>query len=105
MLRIYFPFNFCYSSYESIELRDNEKSFYFGKGVSKAIDNVNTIIGPALLGKDPRNQSELDKLMKDDLDGTENKVVFLSIPHSSSIPQLVSKSHFPCRKNLVGMLS
>ena len=52
---------------EALELRDED-----GKGVSKAIDNVNKIIAPALLEKDPTNQKELDELMIK-LDGTENK--------------------------------
>jgi len=43
-----------------------------GKGVSKAVQNVKTIIGPALLGKDPSDQAAIDKLMVE-LDGTENK--------------------------------
>ena len=57
---------------EAIELRDGDKTRYNGKGVLKAIENVNTIIAPAIIGKDGRNQSEIDNLMIQ-LDGTENK--------------------------------
>jgi len=38
--------------HEAVELRDGDKSIYLGKGVLKAVENVNTIIGPALVGKD-----------------------------------------------------
>lgn len=42
--------------YEALELRDGVKSEHHGKGVTKAIHNVNSIIAPALLGMDPTNQ-------------------------------------------------
>ena len=42
--------------YEACELRDGDKSMYHGKGVSKAVTALNTIIGPALVGKDPTKQ-------------------------------------------------
>ena len=42
--------------YEALELRDGDKSQYHGKGVMKAVHNVNDIIAPALIGKDPLNQ-------------------------------------------------
>lgn len=57
---------------EAIELRDGDKSRYLGKGVTKAVKNVNDIIAPALLGYDVTMQTFLDKLMID-LDGTPNK--------------------------------
>ena len=57
--------------YEAVELRDGGDS-WMGKGVSKAVTNLNEIIAPALIGKDPSDQKALDKLMMD-LDGTENK--------------------------------
>eukprot|EP00899_Mesostigma_viride_P003393 jgi/Mesvir1/13054/Mv06040-RA.2 len=44
-----------------------------GKGVSKAVDNLNKIIAPALVGKDPTKQKEIDDFMCKELDGTENK--------------------------------
>lgn len=59
-------------SKEAIELRDNDKKRYLGKGVLKAVANVNEIIARELVGKDPRKQKEIDYLMVK-LDGTENK--------------------------------
>lgn len=59
-------------SREAVELRDGDKSRYLGKGVLKAVGNVNKIIAPELIGKDPREQEEIDNLMIN-LDGTENK--------------------------------
>jgi enolase len=56
---------------EAIELRDGSDS-YRGKGVSKAIDNVNNIIKPKLIGLDCTQQEEIDKIMLE-LDGTNNK--------------------------------
>jgi enolase len=58
--------------YEAIELRDGDKSKYLGKGVSKAVEHVNSVIGPKLVGKEVTNQAELDKFLLE-LDGTENK--------------------------------
>jgi enolase len=55
-----------------LELRDNDKQHYHGKGVSKAVNNVNEIIAPKLIGKDVTKQEEIDKFMIE-LDGTENK--------------------------------
>lgn len=57
--------------YEAVELRDGRKR-YDGKGVLKAVENVNKIIGPKLLGRDCRRQAAIDHLMLE-LDGTENK--------------------------------
>ena len=59
--------------YEALELRDKDKKRYVGKGVLKAVDNVNKIIAPALVGKDPKNQFKLDKFMVQELDGTKNE--------------------------------
>lgn len=58
--------------FEALELRDGDKSNYLGKSVLKAVDNVNTIIAPELIGEDAANQTLIDKLMID-LDGTDNK--------------------------------
>lgn len=58
-------------SKEALELRDGE-SRYLGKGVQKAVENVNTIIRDALIGYDVTKQKEIDDLMIS-LDGTENK--------------------------------
>lgn len=59
-------------SREALELRDGDKSLYLGKGVLKAVENVNRIIAPALIGKSVLAQRELDEVMLK-LDGTENK--------------------------------
>jgi enolase len=57
---------------EALELRDQDKGRYSGKGVLRAVDNVNGRIGPALTGMIPSRQAEIDHLMID-LDGTPNK--------------------------------
>ncbi len=59
-------------TYEAIELRDSNNRRYGGKGVQKAVENINKIIGPALIGCDVTEQPNLDKLMIE-LDGTPNK--------------------------------
>ncbi|MGD9788468.1 MAG: phosphopyruvate hydratase [Sulfuricellaceae bacterium] len=59
-------------SKEAIELRDGDKSRYLGKGVLKAVENVNTEICEAIIGLDAEEQSFIDKTLID-LDGTENK--------------------------------
>jgi len=57
---------------EACELRDDDKKRYDGKGVLKAISNVNKIIGPKIIGMDPSRQVEIDRTMIE-LDGTPNK--------------------------------
>mgnify|MGYP001407681290 CR=1 FL=1 len=57
---------------EALELRDGDKERYLGKGCQKAVDNVNDIIAPAILGMDAIDQVGLDNLMLE-LDGTETK--------------------------------
>ena len=59
-------------SHEAVELRDEDKGRYLGKGVLKAVNNVNTEIREALLGMDALNQVAIDKVMLE-LDGTPNK--------------------------------
>jgi len=59
-------------SREALELRDGDKNRYLGKGVTKAVGNVNTTIRQLLQGRDVAEQRELDQLMID-TDGTENK--------------------------------
>jgi len=59
-------------AHEAVELRDNDKSKYLGKGVLKAVANVNDIIAKELQGVDVFEQNAVDKLMIE-LDGTENK--------------------------------
>jgi len=58
--------------YEALELRDGGKP-YMGKGVQKAVDNVNKIIAPALVGKNPTDQTGIDNFMVQELDGTQNE--------------------------------
>ena len=59
-------------AYEAVELRDGDKARYQGKGVLKAVDNVNNIIAPELMGWDALDQVDIDRTMIE-LDGTENK--------------------------------
>jgi enolase len=59
-------------SKEAVELRDNDKKRYLSKGVLKAVANVNEIIAPELIGKNPKKQKAIDYLMIK-LDDTENK--------------------------------
>jgi enolase len=59
-------------AHEAVELRDGDKKKYVGKGVLKAVKNVNDIIAPVLLGYDVADQTGIDQLMIE-LDGTENK--------------------------------
>jgi enolase len=59
-------------AHEAIELRDGDKSRFGGKGVLKAVANVNEIIAPKLVGHDPTRQAEIDGLLLA-LDGTPNK--------------------------------
>src|SRR6187397_2955124 len=58
--------------HEAVELRDEDKRRYGGKGVLKAVQNVNEIIAPALDGMDALDQAELDHALIE-LDGTKNK--------------------------------
>ena len=58
--------------HEAVELRDNDKKRYMGKGVTKAVNNVNTVIAEELRGHSVFEQSAIDKIMNT-LDGTTNK--------------------------------
>lgn len=58
--------------HEAVELRDGDKAVYVGKGVLKAIDNVNNIIAPKLLGVPVTDQAMVDRMLIE-LDGTDNK--------------------------------
>ncbi|KEH99214.1 phosphopyruvate hydratase [Clostridium massiliodielmoense] len=58
--------------FEAVELRDNDKSRYMGKGVEKAVENVNEIIADELVGLNVFDQVAIDKIMIE-LDGTDNK--------------------------------
>jgi len=59
-------------AHEALEIRDNDSDRYLGKGVLKAVENVNRILGPSIIGMNPQDQKTIDsKLIS--LDGTENK--------------------------------
>jgi len=59
-------------AHEAVELRDGDKKRYLGRGVLKAVKNVNDVIGPKLAGQSAEDQKAIDKLLCD-LDGTPNK--------------------------------
>jgi len=59
-------------AFEAVELRDGDKNRYLGKGVSTAVDNVNNIIAPELIGMDAAEQVIIDKMLIE-LDSTHNK--------------------------------
>ncbi len=59
-------------TYEAVEIRDEDPKRYQGRGVLQAVKNVDEIIAPKLIGKDPTHQTEIDQMMVD-LDGTKNK--------------------------------
>src|ERR1700709_864543 len=59
-------------AHEAVELRDNDKKRYLGKGVTKAVKNINDIIGPEIIGLDAADQRAVDFAMLK-IDGTENK--------------------------------
>jgi enolase len=59
-------------AYEAVELRDGEQERYLGKGVLQAVENVNKIIAPEVIGYDVTDQIGIDKLMQE-IDGTPNK--------------------------------
>lgn len=59
-------------THESLELRDKDQNRYLGKGVLKAVENVNAVLGPALVGMDPTDQQAIDQKLIE-LDGTKNK--------------------------------
>ncbi len=58
--------------HEALELRDGDKRRYLGKGVRRAVENVNTIIAPRIKGMEASKQGEIDSVLLE-LDGTENK--------------------------------
>lgn len=59
-------------AFEAVELRDGDKGRYLGKGVEKAVENINEIIAPEIIGWDVRDQAGIDALLIE-LDGTHNK--------------------------------
>src|SRR4030065_1575854 len=58
--------------YESLELRDHDTARYSGKGVLKAVGNINNVLGPAIIGMNPEEQEVIDEKLIH-LDGTKNK--------------------------------
>ncbi|KKU09852.1 MAG: Enolase [Candidatus Woesebacteria bacterium GW2011_GWB1_45_5] len=62
-------------THEAIELRDTDNTRYLGQGVLKAVENVNSVLGQAVLGMDPQDQFGIDKKLVE-LDGTENKAKY-----------------------------
>jgi len=59
--------------YEALELRDGDKGRLLGKGVLKAVSNVNTLIAPKLVGMNVTRQTEIDKFMVETIDGSQNE--------------------------------
>src|SRR5580698_8143553 len=91
--------------HEAVELRDNDKKQWVGKGVSKAVENVNSKIAPELIGLDARDQEAIDHLMIE-LDGTPNKaklganaILGVSMAVSKAAAEL---SHLPLYRYLGG---
>src|SRR5436305_2708242 len=72
MGRVAVPSGASTGEYEAVELRDNDPRHYLGKGVLKAVENIETAIAPALSGMDPAEQRLIDGTMME-LDGTPNK--------------------------------
>ena len=59
-------------SFEAVELRDGDKGRYLGRGVKKAVENINISIADHIIGMDAQNQADIDIAMNE-LDGTPNK--------------------------------
>lgn len=81
------------SKYEAKELRDSDRSRFVGLGVMSAVNNVNSVIAPKLIGQDPQNQHEIDKIMLD-LDGTNDKSklgVNAILPISMAVAKVAAK--------------
>src|SRR5579859_3347681 len=77
-------------TYEAYELRDGDPNRYKGKGVLKAVGNVNQVLGPAIIGMDAVDQDGIDKKMID-MDGSENKSK-LGANSILAISEVVSKA-------------
>lgn len=73
MVRAAVPSGASTGVYEALELRDGVKDRLMGKGVLTAVNNINNIIAPKLLGMDVTKQTEIDVLMVEELDGTQNE--------------------------------
>ncbi|MDD5435611.1 MAG: phosphopyruvate hydratase, partial [Nitrospira sp.] len=72
MARAAVPSGASTGTHEAVELRDNDKKRYLGKGVNKAVANVIDKIGPEIIGLDATEQVLIDKTMLE-IDGTDNK--------------------------------
>ncbi|MBL4772371.1 MAG: phosphopyruvate hydratase [Alcanivoracaceae bacterium] len=88
---------------EAIELRDGDDSRYMGKGVQKAVNNVNTTIANALMGSDASDQAAIDQMMID-LDGTHNKAnlganALLGVSLATA-KAVASETHTPLYKSI-----
>ncbi len=59
-------------AFEAHELRDNDKNYFLGKSVLKAVKNINTTISQKIINQDPNNQKNIDDILLN-LDGTDNK--------------------------------
>lgn len=59
--------------YEALELRDKDDKRYLGKGVIKAVENVHNILNPGLKGSNVADQTNIDRKMIEQLDGTQNE--------------------------------
>lgn len=70
--RVAVPSGASTGEYEAVELRDGDKGRFLGKGVTKAVTNVNSTIAPKVVGLNPDTYLDIDKMMLD-MDGTENK--------------------------------
>lgn len=68
-----FPMGAVLGTYEAQPLRDEDPERYFGLGVMRAIDNINTVIAPKIIGMEASAQQQIDKILIE-LDGTQNKV-------------------------------
>ncbi|XP_028106179.1 enolase-like [Camellia sinensis] len=73
-------------TYEALELRDGG-SDYLGKGVSKAVENVNAIIGPALIGKDPTDQVAIDNFMGQWMQHYQQQWMAMQYPATAMVMQ------------------
>jgi len=73
MFRAAVPSGASTGVYEALELRDGDKGRYLGKGCLTAVKNINETIAPKLVGLDPTKQSEIDKMMVETLDGSQNE--------------------------------
>tara|TARA_B100000902_G_scaffold10194_1_gene12464 strand:+ start:652 stop:1926 length:1275 start_codon:yes stop_codon:yes gene_type:complete len=98
-------------SKEALELRDGTKK-YHGKGVQNAVQNINDILGPLIIGKDANNQEEIDEILISS-DGTSDKsryganailAISLAVSHSASVGNKISlHDHFSnLYENIVG---